>query len=95
MGAFRGMRAFGKYGSLGFELIGSIGVGYYLGHLLDGKLGTRWIGFVGFLLGCYAGFRALFKAAKQMERDIEDDERLERGEDPWAPPSPDEDAKKP
>ncbi len=94
MGAFRGMRAFGKYGSLGFELIGSIGVGYYLGHLLDVKLGTRWIGFVGFLLGCYAGFRALFKASKQMQRDIEDDERLERGEDPWAPPEPDHEAPK-
>lgn len=79
----RGMKAFGKYGALGFELLISIAVGYYLGHFLDQKLGTRWIALVGFLLGCYAGFRALFRAGKQMQRDIENDEKLERGEDPW------------
>ncbi len=79
----KGMKSFGKYGSLGFELLLSIAVGYYLGAWLDRKLGTRWIALVGFLLGCYAGFRALFVAAKRMQRDIERDERLERGEDPW------------
>ena len=81
--AMKGMKAFGKYGALGFELLISIAVGYYLGHFLDQKLGTRWIALVGFLLGCYAGFRALFRAGKQMQRDIENDEKLERGEDPW------------
>lgn len=94
MGAFRGVKAFGRYGSIGFELIGSMGVGYYLGLLADRKLGTHWIAFVGFLLGCYAGFRALFKAAKQMERDVEDDEALERGEDPWAPEEPEDEPEK-
>jgi F0F1-type ATP synthase assembly protein I len=79
------MKAFGRYGSLGFELLGSIAVGYYAGVWLDKKAGTHWIAFVGFLVGCYAGFRALFKAAKNMQRDIENDERLARGEDPWAP----------
>ncbi|HVH41695.1 MAG TPA: AtpZ/AtpI family protein [Labilithrix sp.] len=87
----RGMKSFGRYGSVGFELLASIAVGYYLGHWLDGKFGTRWIGFVGFLLGCYAGFRALFRTAKQMQRDIERDEKLERGEDPWAEVAADED----
>jgi ATP synthase protein I len=82
--AMKGMKSFGRYGSLGLELILSMAVGYYLGVWLDRKLGTRWLAFVGFLLGCYAGFRALFRAAKQMQRDIERDERLERGEDPWA-----------
>jgi ATP synthase protein I len=80
----KGMKSFGRYGSVGFELLASIGVGYYLGHWIDGKLGTHWIAFVGFILGCYAGFRALFRTAKQMQRDIEREERLERGEDPWA-----------
>lgn len=84
----RGMKSFGRYGSVGFELLASIAVGYYLGHWADGKLGTRWIAFVGFLLGCYAGFRALFRAAKTMQRDAERDEMLERGEDPWAEPPP-------
>ncbi len=92
----KGMKAWGKYGSLGLELLLSMGVGYYGGLFLDRRFGTHWIAFVGFLLGCYAGFRALFRAAKQMQRDIELDEKLERGEDPWAPPDPDDqDARSP
>ena len=87
VGSMKGMKAFGRYGSIGFELIGSMAVGYYLGVWLDKKAGTHWIALVGFLLGCYAGFRALFKAAKKMQRDIELQERLDRGEDPWAPKS--------
>ena len=79
----KGMKAYGRYGAVGFELLASIGVGYYIGHWLDGKFGTHWIAFVGFLLGCYAGFSALFRTAKQMQRDIEREEQLERGEDPW------------
>jgi hypothetical protein len=79
----KGMKSFGRYGSVGFELLLSIAVGYYLGHWIDGKLGTHWVALVGFLIGCYAGFRALFTAAKEMQRDIERQERLERGEDPW------------
>jgi len=90
-GGSKGMKAFGRYGSVGFELIGSIAVGYYLGRWLDGKFGTHWIAFVGFLLGVYTGFRALFRVAKTMQRDIERDEALERGEDPWAPKEPAED----
>jgi F0F1-type ATP synthase assembly protein I len=87
----KGMKAWGKYGSLGLELLLSIGIGYYLGAFLDKRFGTHWIAFVGFLLGCYAGFRALFKAAKSMQRDIELEEKLERGEDPWAEKKSDED----
>ena len=87
----KGMKSFGRYGSLGLELLGSIAVGYYLGVWLDKKFDTHRIAFAGFLLGCYAGFRALFKAAKTMQRDIENDERLARGEDPWAPKSADDD----
>jgi ATP synthase protein I len=82
----KGLKSFGRYGSVGLELLLSIAVGYYLGHWADGKLGTHWIAFVGFLLGCYAGFRSLFRAAKQMQLDVEREEMLERGEDPWAPP---------
>ncbi|MBN9161333.1 MAG: hypothetical protein BGO98_24015 [Myxococcales bacterium 68-20] len=80
----KGLKSFGRYGSVGFELLASIAVGYYLGHWLDGKFGTHWIGIVGFLLGCYAGFRALFRTASKMKRDIEREERLDRGDDPWA-----------
>ena len=87
----KGMKAVGRYGSLGFELLGSIAVGYYLGVWIDKKAGTHWFALVGFLLGCYAGFRALFRVGKKMQRDIEDEERLARGEDPWAPKVKDED----
>lgn len=90
-GSMKGMKAFGKYGSLGFELLGSIAVGYYLGRWIDRKYDLHWVAFAGFLLGCYAGFRALFKASKRMQRDIENEERLERGEDPWAPKTKDDD----
>jgi hypothetical protein len=92
VGSMKGMKSFGKYGSLGFELLGSIAVGYYLGRFIDRKYDLHWVAFVGFVLGCYAGFRALFKAASRMQRDIENDERLARGEDPWAPkPKQDDD----
>lgn len=86
----KGMKAFGKYGAIGFELLLSIAVGYYLGVWADKKLGTHWLAFVGFLLGCYAGFRALHRVAKTMQRDVELEERLQRGEDPWAPPDDEE-----
>lgn len=81
----KGMKSYGKYGSLGFELLGSIAIGYYFGRYLDRRFDTHWIAFVGFLLGCYAGFRALFKAASRMQQDIDNEEALARGEDPWAP----------
>lgn len=83
----KGMKAFGRYSAVGIELLLSIAVGYYLGHWLDGKLNTRFIGGIGFVVGCYAGFRSLFRTAKQMQIDIEREEMLERGEDPWAEPS--------
>lgn len=87
----KGMKAYGKYGAIGFELLLSIGIGYYLGHWADGKLGTgQWLSLLGFGVGCYAGFKALWRAAKQMEKDVELEERLERGEDPWAEKAPDE-----
>jgi F0F1-type ATP synthase assembly protein I len=79
----KGLKSYGRYGAVGFELILSIAIGYYIGHWLDGKLGTRWLALVGFLVGCYAGFRALFRTAKQMQLDIEREEKLERGVDPW------------
>jgi F0F1-type ATP synthase assembly protein I len=84
------MKSYGRYGTVGLELLISIALGYYMGRWADGKLGTHWLALVGFLLGCYAGFRSLFRTAKTMQRDIEREEKLERGEDPWAPPERDE-----
>jgi ATP synthase protein I len=86
-------REYGRYGSVGIELVLSIMLGWYVGHWLDGKIagGHGWLTAAGFVIRVYAGFRALFMAASYMQRDIERAERRERGEDPWDdedPPSP-------
>jgi ATP synthase protein I len=77
-------KEYGRYGSVGLELLLSIGVGYYGGHWLDGRFGGAhgWITLAGFLIGVVVGFRALFQAGKQMQRDIERAERRERGDEP-------------
>jgi hypothetical protein len=79
---------YGRYGSVGVELVASIMFGYYAGHWADGKIGggRGWLTALGSVVGVYAGFRAIFSAAKHMTADIERAERWERGEDPWAPP---------
>ena len=75
-------KAYGRYGSLGIELIVSMAIGYYGGRWLDGQLGTRWLAGLGFLLGVYAGFRQIFRAAQRMQRDViveEEEERKRNG----------------
>jgi len=75
---------------VGFELVGSIAVGYLLGAYLDRRFGTHWMKAAGFVVGCYAGFRSLFRTAQTMQRHIEREERLARGEDPWDERTPPE-----
>jgi len=77
---------YGRYGSVGIELVLSMMLGYWGGHWLDGKVGggRGWLTATGSFVGVYAGFHALFSAAKHMTADIERAERRERGEDPWA-----------
>jgi ATP synthase protein I len=70
-GASKGLKNLGRYGSIGIELLASMALGYYLGRFLDRKLGTHWIALAGFLLGCAAGFRNLWRTAKKMERELE------------------------
>jgi hypothetical protein len=86
----RPLKEYGRYGSVGIELVLSIVFGYMGGHWLDGKIGggRGWLTVLGSAVGVYAGFRAIFVAAKHMEADIERMERQERGEDPWARPLP-------
>lgn len=66
-------RNVGRYGTVGFELILSIVVGYCVGHWLDQKLlpGRSWLTIAFTLGGVYAGFRALYKAAEQLTADAE------------------------
>jgi hypothetical protein len=87
-------RAYGRYGSVGLELVLSIGLGYYLGKWADDHFHTRgWLSGAGFLIGCYAGFKALWVAAKRMQKDVEREEAQDRGEDPWADEHAENDAK--
>jgi len=66
-------RNVGRYGTVGFELILSIVVGYWVGRWLDGRFfpGHSWLTIAFSLGGVYAGFRALYKAAQQMTADAE------------------------
>jgi ATP synthase protein I len=71
-------RAVGRYGTVGIELVLSIAIGYVAGHWADGKLGGKgWVTLAGVVVGLYAGFRAVFKAAKAAQREME---RLDREE---------------
>jgi hypothetical protein len=83
-------KEYGRYGSVGIELVMSIVFGYWGGHWLDGKIGggRGYLTALGSIIGVYAGFRAIFMVAKHMEADIERMERMQRGEDPWARPEP-------
>lgn len=77
-------KAYGRYGSVGFELVVSMIVGYVFGKWLDEKVGGGgWVTGLFSIAGVYAGFRSLFKASKDMQRDVEKQEKLDRGESPW------------
>lgn len=81
MPAGRDYKAIGRYGTVGIELFLSIVVGYLAGRWADGKLGTHgWLTVAGVAVGVYAGFRALFKAAKTAQREMERLDRLEEEE---------------
>ncbi|MFO0675130.1 MAG: AtpZ/AtpI family protein [Polyangiaceae bacterium] len=72
-------KAYGRYGSIGIELVLSMLLGLFLGYRGDAKFGTKpWLTLLGFAVGCYAGFRQLFVAAKKMERDVEAEETQDR-----------------
>lgn len=73
-----------------------MGLGYYGGRAIDTRVGGGgWITFVGFLFGVTVGFRSIFVAARYMQRDIERQERRDRGEDPWREKEEDDDGGKP
>jgi Putative F0F1-ATPase subunit Ca2+/Mg2+ transporter len=79
------LRGVGRYGTIGFELIIFMAVGFYGGRYLDAHYGggRGIITLCGFALGITAGFRNLYKAAKALERDAEREERTSRGEMPY------------
>lgn len=82
-------REYGRYGTVGIELIVSMGLGYYGGRALDVRVGGGgWVTFIGFVFGVAVGFRSIFASARYMQRDIAREERRARGEDPWKEEEP-------
>jgi ATP synthase protein I len=82
-------REYGRYGTVGIELIVSMAIGYYGGRAIDERVGGGgWVTLIGFVLGVAVGFRSIFVAARYMQRDIAREERRARGEDPWHEPPP-------
>ena len=48
-----------------------MGIGYLSGHWADGKLNTKFLALVGLLIGVFAGFRTLMRAASLMQREAD------------------------
>lgn len=82
----------GKYGTVGLDLLLSIGLGYWAGHWLDGKLGTRWITLVGFAFGVAAGFKAIYETARRLQEETERADLAERNARRRGPPPHADDA---
>jgi hypothetical protein len=79
------LKDFGRYGTVGIELIVAMAFGYYGGRWIDQKVGAGgWITGIGALFGVVVGFYSIWRAAQTMERDVLRAEKKERGEDPWS-----------
>lgn len=70
-----GLKDMGRYGTVGLELIISMLVGLFGGQWLDKKFGTSYLIWIGFVVGTYAGFRALLKASQAIQRANEKEDR--------------------
>jgi hypothetical protein len=67
-----------KYSTIGLELAFSIVFGWWAGSWLDGTFGTApFLEISGFGAGLFAGFRSLFRAAKQMQQEADLDTEAE------------------
>jgi ATP synthase protein I len=77
----RQLKLFARFATAGFELAASIVVGYFGGRYLDGWAQTTpYLSYAGLVLGIVAGFRNLFKLARDSQRASEHREE--------EPPSP-------
>jgi ATP synthase protein I len=76
-------REYGRYGSVGLELVLSVIVGYLGGRWLDVHFGAHgWLTGIGFVLGTIAGFRSIVLAAHRMGREFGDDDRKDKAARP-------------
>ncbi len=64
-----------KYSVIGIELAASVAVGGFIGYFLDSKLGTEpWMFIIWLICGVIAGFRSLYRMAKQYLEEVKKDE---------------------
>ncbi|MGB8296945.1 MAG: AtpZ/AtpI family protein [Polyangia bacterium] len=65
----------GSTGAVGLEISLAIGIGYFGGRYLDGKLGTApWLAWVGFAAGVGAGIKALIRVARDYQKSLDNDQ---------------------
>jgi F0F1-type ATP synthase assembly protein I len=65
----------GSTGSVGLEISFAIGIGYFAGRYLDGKLGTApWLAWIGFAAGVGAGVKALIRVVRTYQKSLENDQ---------------------
>jgi ATP synthase protein I len=71
-----------RYGAVGLEMGVSILIGYGAGWWLDEKFGTKpTLTLVMMLLGIGAAFNAVYRVAKEVQRDADKEEAEENPED--------------
>lgn len=69
-------KGFGAYSTLGLDFVLSVVLCLGAGYWLDRKVGTRgWFTLGGFALGVATGFNFIYKAAKRLQRETEEEDR--------------------
>jgi F0F1-type ATP synthase assembly protein I len=62
-------RIAGSAGAIGIEIVLAIAIGYFGGHALDNKLGTRpWLTCFGLVVGIGAAIKALVRVTRESRR---------------------------
>ena len=72
----RPMQQYLRYSAVGIEMGLSVVAGLFIGKVLDDYLGTQpWLTLVFLILGCVAGFRAIYRTARRMQDDLRDGDK--------------------
>ena len=66
-------RSAGQAGSLGIEIVVCLLIGGGGGYLLDRKLNTHWIMYLGLFFGLGAAIKAVMRVTKAYRREVGDD----------------------
>ena len=68
-------RSAGMAGALGIEIVVCFAIGGGVGYLLDLKLNTHWIMYLGLFLGLGAAIKGIVRVTKAYKREIAADDR--------------------